>query len=47
MYEITSIDTGKTVRMTERECTEHFGKLEFDEIKQGYLPHLVCIQIGY
>ena len=45
MYEITFIDTGKTVRWTTRQCHEHFGRDEFDEIVQGYAPHIVAVKL--
>ena len=45
MYEVTFIDTLKTVQWTEAQCHEHFGKAEFLEILQGYAPHIVAVRI--
>lgn len=44
-YEVTFIDSGKTVYWTEHKCRRHFGTLEWHEIKAGYLPHIVAVQI--
>lgn len=43
--ELTFIDTGKTVEWTKEQCQEHFGVEEFDEILQGYAPHIVAIDL--
>lgn len=45
MFEITFIDNGKTIYLTYVEACDMFGAAEFDEIKQGYLPHIVCVEI--
>tara|TARA_R110000751_G_scaffold32396_1_gene81450 strand:- start:78 stop:218 length:141 start_codon:yes stop_codon:yes gene_type:complete len=45
MYEVTFIDTLKTVQWTEAQCHKHFGKAEFLEILQGYAPHIVAVRI--
>lgn len=45
MWEITFIDSGKTVRWSTRQCNKHFGKDEFSEIKQGYAPHIVACKV--
>jgi len=45
LFEITSVDTGKSWKMTLAECEKQFGVQEFDEIRQGFLPHIVCIEL--
>ena len=45
MWEITSLDTGRTVRMTTREAHAEFGRDEFAEIAAGHLPHLVAVRV--
>jgi len=49
-YEITYVDPylanyGKTEVLTRAQCNKKFGKDEFDEIVQGYLPHIVAVKI--
>jgi hypothetical protein len=44
-YQVTSLDTGKTFIMTLKECHAAFGKNEFKEILQGYLPNLIVVKI--
>ena len=44
-YEVTSVETGVTVVMTEKEAIKRFGKAEFKEILKGYLPHLIAVQL--
>ena len=46
MWEITSMDTGKTVHWTTAKCNKFFGKEEFKEIAQGYAPHIVAVKIS-
>jgi len=45
MWEIYFCDNGKTVHWSTRKCNEFFGKMEFEEIKQGYSPHIVATKI--
>jgi hypothetical protein len=45
MYEITFIDTGRTVRWTDKRAATLFGRVEWLEIKQGYAPHIVAVKI--
>jgi hypothetical protein len=45
MYEITFIDSGKTVRWSRAKCYKHFGKDEFKEILAGYMPHIVAVKV--
>ena len=45
MYEITYIETGNTETLTEKEAEKQFGKDEWQEVKQGYLPHIVAIEV--
>ncbi len=45
-YEITWIETGYTTIMTTKQVQKEFGKDEWEEIRQGYLPHIVAVQIN-
>jgi len=45
VFEITSIDTGKTRRLTEPQARKLFGRDEWQEIKAGYLPHLAVMDV--
>lgn len=45
MYEVTFIDTGRTERWSLRKCEKVFGAAEFREILQGYLPHIVAVEL--
>jgi len=45
MYEITSVDTGKTIVMTRSEAEQMFGKNEFKEMLAGSLPHLIVVKL--
>lgn len=44
-YEITWIDSGKTVYWSKAKAEKHFGKAEFKEILEGYLPHIVAVEV--
>lgn len=44
-FEVTLLDTGKTLHWNERKCEETFGKAEFDEILKGYLPNIVAVPL--
>lgn len=46
MYEVTSVDTGKTLTLTLEQCHEMFGEAEFEEILAGYLPHIIAVKIS-
>jgi hypothetical protein len=46
LYEITNVETGKTLILQDSEAKEHFGEGEWIEVLGGYLPHLVAVQIG-
>jgi hypothetical protein len=46
MWEITFIDSGTTVHWSTRKCHSHFGKAEFQEIAQGYAPHIVAVKVS-
>ena len=37
--------SGKTERLTLKECQEKFGKAEFLETAHGYAPHIVANQV--
>jgi len=39
-YEITFLDTGKTVEWTARKARAFFGKDEWPEYRENYLPHV-------
>lgn len=45
VFEVTSVDTGKTVYWTESRCRKHFGRDEWKEIKAGYAPHIVAVDV--
>lgn len=45
MYEVTSVDTGRTKYMTQAQAEAFFGKVEFKEILDGYLPHIVAVEV--
>jgi hypothetical protein len=44
-YEITSVDSGKTQTLSEAQARNQFGKDEWLEIKQNFLPHLVVAEV--
>ena len=46
-YEITYTDNGDTYKWTEDKCKIIFGKSEWNEIKSGYLPHIVAVKISW
>ena len=45
-YEITWVEASHTVIWTERKARKEFGRDEWEEIKAGYLPHIVAVQIS-
>ncbi len=45
MWDVTMVDSGRTVRMTEREAHAEFGRDEWSEIAAGYLPHIVAVRV--
>lgn len=45
IWEITSVETGKSEQMTLQKCWEKFGKREFLEIAQGYIPHIIAVKL--
>jgi len=45
MWEIFFCDNGRTVEWSTAEAEDFFGKAEFEEIKQGYLPHIVAVWV--
>jgi hypothetical protein len=45
MVEVTSLDIGKTERMTLAAFYRLFGKDEGKEILAGYLPHIVAVML--
>jgi hypothetical protein len=45
-YEVTWVEHGKTYYWPESDCIDYFGKDQWNEIKQGYLPHIVAVQIS-
>lgn len=45
MFEITFTDTSETEYMDYTQCIEVFGEDKFEEIRKGFLPHIVAIEI--
>jgi len=45
MYEITLVDNGYTYRATHAQCVERFGEEEFEEMRLGYLPHIIVVEL--
>lgn len=45
LYEITYIDSGKTEVLNEHECISKFGKDEWPEYRENYLPHVVVCEL--
>lgn len=45
LYEITYIDNGKTEVLTEQEAIRQFGKNEWPEYRENYLPHVVVCEL--
>lgn len=46
VFEVTFVESGRTVEWTRTECEEHFGREEFLEVEQGYAPHIVAVNIS-
>ena len=46
MWEIYFCDSGETVEWSTRKCNKYFGKDEFNEIIQGYAPHIVVVKLS-
>tara|TARA_R110000823_G_scaffold219245_2_gene348214 strand:+ start:509 stop:703 length:195 start_codon:yes stop_codon:yes gene_type:complete len=44
-WEITFIDNGNTVVWSTRKANKYFGKAEFNEMRQGYAPHIVVAEV--
>ena len=49
-YEITCVDPymknyGKSEILTETECIARFGKDEWPEYREGYLPHIAVSEL--
>ena len=45
MFEVTFLDNNNTVQWTLQQCQKHFGVDEFEEIRQGYAPHIVAVEL--
>lgn len=45
MYEVTWIETGHVELMTYHQAAERFGTMEFEEMLDGNLPHMVVINL--
>lgn len=45
IIEVTSMDSGKTERMTRAEFDKRFGVEEGKEILAGYAPHIVAVEV--
>lgn len=43
IIELTNFDSEKTVKKTFAECKEMFGKAEFREVLDGYLPNWAAV----
>ena len=46
IYEVTYIEAAKSFQWTEKKCRKEFGSAEWEEIKAGYLPHIVAVKIS-
>ena len=44
-YEITFLDTGKTVVWSARKASNFFGKNEGPEYRENYLPHVIVAEL--
>jgi len=44
-YELTFVDTGKTIQLTEAKCRKKFGAKEWKEIKAGHLPNIIATKL--
>lgn len=44
-YEVTSVSTGETETVTKREGNKKYGRDEFKEMIQGYLPNYIVVEI--
>ena len=46
MYEITFTDTGRTMTIDHLDAEDFFGgTVEFMEIRLGYHPHIVVVEV--
>ena len=45
MYEITFTDTGRTMEMSHLDAEDLFGAEEFNELRQGYSPNIVVVEV--
>ena len=48
-YEVTIVDgprAGKSMRLTEEQGEQLFGRDEWQEYKAGYLPHVVVVELN-
>ena len=45
MYEITFTDTGRVEVMSFLDCEDLFGKDEFMELRMGYSPNIVVVEL--
>tara|TARA_A100001035_G_C27674349_1_gene449917 strand:- start:375 stop:866 length:492 start_codon:yes stop_codon:yes gene_type:complete len=45
MWEITFIESARTVHWSTARCRREFGEAEFNEISQGYAPHIVAVRL--
>lgn len=44
-YEVTFVEFGLTKILTRAEAVAEFGREEFNEILQGYLPQIVAVKL--
>jgi len=45
MYEVTFCDTGRTMNMTRMDAEDLLGKDDFELALNGYLPHIVVVEL--
>ena len=45
VYEVTNTDSGKTVKMTQKEAENYFGRIEFQEMLAGQLPNWAVMKL--
>ena len=46
MYQVTFVESGKTFTLSSYKAAKLFGRLEWKEIKENCLPHIVVIKIN-
>lgn len=46
MYQVTFVESGKTITLSSYKASKLFGRLEWKEIKANCLPHIVVTKIN-